>query len=238
MTADLIRRYSLLVEFLGRILGPDYEIVLHDLSRKQPSVIAIANGQISGRTIGAPLTNVAMQLIAERAYETQDWKLNYRGVSAKGRILRCSTLFIKDERGTLAGLLCINFDDSHYRELSERIFALCHPDDYAARNISINTLPIDTGFQDADESGGFSEQEIFYSSIASATEAALASVMNFSDLPADRLTKEERLKIIRLMDQKGIFTLKGAVPIVAQKLSCSQASIYRYLSKIHQSPEK
>ena len=60
MTADLIRRYSLLVEFLGRILGPDYEIVLHDLSRKQPSVIAIANGQISGRTIGAPLTNVAM----------------------------------------------------------------------------------------------------------------------------------------------------------------------------------
>lgn len=238
MTADLIRRYSLLVEFLGRILGPDYEIVLHDLSRKQPSVIAIANGQISGRTIGAPLTNVAMQLIAERAYETQDWKLNYRGVSAKGRILRCSTLFIKDERGTLTGLLCINFDDSHYRELSERIFALCHPDDYAARNISINTLPIDTGFQDADESGGFSEQEIFYSSIASATEAALASVMNFSDLPADRLTKEERLKIIRLMDQKGIFTLKGAVSIVAQKLSCSQASIYRYLSKIHQSPEK
>ena len=83
-----------------------------------------------------------MQIIAERAYETQDWKLNYRGVSAKGRILRCSTLFIKDERGALVGLLCINFDDSHFRELSERVFALCHPDDYAARNISISTMDV------------------------------------------------------------------------------------------------
>jgi len=240
MTADMIHRYSLLVEFLGRMLGPDYEIVLHDISRKQPSVIAIANGQISGRTIGAPLTNVAMQIIAERAYETQDWKLNYRGVSAKGRILRCSTLFIKDERGALVGLLCINFDDSHFRELSERVFALCHPDDYAARNISISTMPCCAGTKDPADSGDSSEQEIFYNSIASATEAALSSLMNSSELPADRLTKEERLKIIQLLDQKGTFTLKGAVPVVAQKLSCSQASIYRYLSKIHQeqNPDK
>ena len=44
MNAEMIQHYSLLVEFLGKILGPDYEIALHDISRKKCSVVAITNG--------------------------------------------------------------------------------------------------------------------------------------------------------------------------------------------------
>ena len=94
-------------------------------------------------------------------------------------------------------------------------------------DIAINAIPLSLS------SAEHSEQETFYDSIASATEAALLSVMNTVDLPADRLTQTEKLQIIQLLSQKGVFTLKGAVPIVAQNLSCSQASIYRYLSKIN-----
>lgn len=219
MTAELSRHYALMVEFLGHMLGPDYEIALHDLSCKQPAIVAIANGSISGRGVGAPLTNVAMQLIAEKAYLTQNWKLNYRGLSANGKVLRCSTLFIKDEHGALVGLLCINFDDSRYRELSEKVFSLCHPDDYAAKNIEIT----------ATES---MEHETFYNNIFSATEDAFQAVASNANIPTDRLTQEEKLKIIKLLEKKGIFMLKGAIPAVAKHLSCSQASIYRYLSKI------
>ena len=228
MTTDMIRHYSLLVEFLGKTMGPYYEIALHDLGHKQASIVAIANGHVSGRSVGAPLTNLSMQLLAEKSYETQDWKLNYRGISVNGKILRCSTLFIKDERGIPTGLLCINFDDSHYRELSEKVFFLCHPDDYATRNISISAIPL------SPDSVENNEQEVLYPSIFDATEAALLSVMNSAEIPADRLTQAERVKIIRLLDQKGIFMLKGAIPVVAKRLACSQASIYRYLSSIKQ----
>ena len=224
MTTEMLRSYTMLVEFLGRMLGPDYEIALHDLGRKKPSIAAIANGHISGRTVGAPLTNVAMQLIAGKAYENQDWKLNYRGVSASGRVLRCSTLFIKDAQGALTGLLCINFDDSRYQELSERVFALCHPDEYAAKNITISAAELAA---DAQENG---DPEHFYNSISAATEEALLSVLNTAEIPAERLTQEERLRIIRLLDRKGVFALKGAIHAVAKSLSCSQASVYRYLS--------
>lgn len=221
VTNELIRRYTLLIEFLGHMLGPDYEIALHDLTCKKPSIIAIANGHVSGRSIGAPLTNMAIQLIAEKAYLTQKWKLNYRGLSTNGKVLRCSTLFIKDEHNTLVGLLCINFDDSRYRDLSEKIFSLCHPDDYADTNISISITEN-------------VEQETFYNSISAATDAAIQTVTNNAKVPTDRLTQVERMEIIQLLDQKGIFLLKGAIPIVAKQLSCSQASIYRYLSKIKQ----
>lgn len=223
MTTEMIRQYSLLVEFLGKMLGPDYEVALHDLGKKNPALVAIANGQISGRAVGAPLTNVALQIISERAYETQNFRLNYRGSSASGKTLRCSTFFIKDEKGQLSGMLCINFDDSRYSELSQRIFTLCHPDDFVTRNISISSLP------PAEEN---SVQETFYSSIAAAIDDALHTVLQSAELPPERLTQEEKMKVVEVLEQKGIFMLKGAVVEVAEKLFCSQASIYRYLGKL------
>lgn len=223
MTAEMIRQYSLLVDFLGHTLGPDYEIALHDLGKKQ-SIVAIANGHISGRTIGAPLTNIAMQNIAERAYETQNYHLSHRGLSADGRLLRSSSFYIKDEHGKLVGLLCINFDDSRYQQLSELVFSLCHPDEYAEQNISIGASP---------SPNENTEDETFYSSIASAADAALLSVMNSSSVPTDRLTQDEKMEIVGLLNSKGIFMLKGAVTEVAERLSCSPASIYRYLGKLN-----
>ena len=52
---DLLYSYTTTVKFLGSVLGPDYEVVLQDLSNINHSVIAIENGHISGRTIGSPL---------------------------------------------------------------------------------------------------------------------------------------------------------------------------------------
>ena len=51
-------------------------------------------------------------------------------------------------------------------------------------------------------------------------------------MTAERLTSDERLKIIAALESNGIFLLKGAVKDVAAGLHCSQASVYRYLSQL------
>ena len=122
----LLQQYMKLTEFLGHALGPDYEVALHDLTNKDRSIIAIANNHISGREIGAPLTNVALSILRDRSYETSDYCLQYHGISANGKNLRSNTMFIKQD-GRLIGMLCINFDDSRYRDISDRILGLCHP---------------------------------------------------------------------------------------------------------------
>ena len=38
---SILQHYIKLTEFLGRTLGPDYEIVLHSLEDKEKSIIAI-----------------------------------------------------------------------------------------------------------------------------------------------------------------------------------------------------
>ena len=64
----LLQHYMKLTEFLGQAFGPDYEVALHDMTDKNRSIIAIANNHVSGREIGAPLTNVALSILRDKSY--------------------------------------------------------------------------------------------------------------------------------------------------------------------------
>ncbi|MEG1747831.1 MAG: PAS domain-containing protein, partial [Oscillospiraceae bacterium] len=61
MVNPIVQQYIQLVDFLGYALGPDYEIALHDLTNQNQSIVAIANNHISGRQVGAPMTNVGLK---------------------------------------------------------------------------------------------------------------------------------------------------------------------------------
>ena len=114
--------YRTLVSFLGEALGPDYEVVLHDLTSEEGTIAAIVNNNISGRTEGAPLSNMALRFIHGKVYEKQPYVAGYQGASqAKGR-LRSSTMFIKDG-SELIGMLCINFDAAKYSRMAQELLA-------------------------------------------------------------------------------------------------------------------
>ena len=112
MTEQMLRQYSQLVEFLGLALGPDYEIVLHEILPENSRVAAIANGSISGRSVGAPITNAALRMIMQKQYETSNYNINYTGRLASGKTIRSSTMFIKDG-GKLVGLIRCVGDGEH-----------------------------------------------------------------------------------------------------------------------------
>lgn len=221
-TNELWRNYELLVEFLGKALGPDYEVVLHDLTDKNRSIVAIANGHVSGRSVGAPVTNMALGILKDKSYEARDYMLHYAGVTINGKNLRSSTMYIK-ENGKLVGMLCINFDDSRYRDISRQILSLCHPDsiDRDAHPFGENEYGhVNTG------------PETFLNSTEAVAVDAINRELVKLGVPADRLTSDERLHIIANLEAGGIFLLKGSVKDVAVRLNCSQASVYRYLGQI------
>lgn len=225
MSPQLLQQFSKLTEFLGRALGPDYEVALHDLTDKDCSIVAIANNHISGREIGAPLTNVALKIIADRSYLTSDYRVHYRGVSADGKMLRSSTFFIKDETGALIGMLCINFDDSRYKALSDSILGLCHPDAFVETNFLFDEQRLATQLLPE-------EPESFQHTPRGVAGSEVASVLRDLNVATDRLTQDEKMEVVGVLESRGVFLLKGAVKDVAEALCCSPASVYRYLSKL------
>ena len=200
--------YRTLVSFLGEALGPDYEVVLHDLTSEEGTIAAIVNNNISGRTEGAPLSNMALRFIHGKVYEKQPYMAGYQGASqAKGR-LRSSTMFIKDG-SELIGMLCINFDAAKYSRMAQELSGPLRGPSEPGPSVGWKTL----------------------SSLPDAVQAAITDVTG-SALPPDRLTMDEKIRIVEDLQQAGIFYMKGAVSEVAAQLGSSEATIYRYLSKL------
>ena len=95
-------------EGLSLMLGSRYEVILHDLSHVESSIVAIY-GNVTNRNVGGPATNYLLQLLKTYGDEAPN-SLNYRNVMPDGRVLRSSTIFIRDEEGHIIGSLCINQD--------------------------------------------------------------------------------------------------------------------------------
>lgn len=222
MDKELKRQYTLVVDFLGHILGPDYEVALHELTSDSNQIVAIANGELTGRHLGSPLSNEMLAYVAAHLYETRDHVLGFETVTESGKKMRSNTMFIKGRGGELAGLLCVNFDASRYEELSRRVMDLCGgmlapAEDSGARLIA-GTPP---------------QTPVYPTSIAGATASIVSEVISACTVPVDRLTQEEKMKIMEELNRKGVFLLKGSVSYVAKALHSSEASIYRYLGKLN-----
>lgn len=214
MTQDWRTRYTALVEFLGKALGPDYEVVCHDLTGNTHRVLAIANQQVSGRSADAPLSSLALSFIREREYLDSDYRLSYKGISASGERLRCSTMFIKGDQGELLGMLCINFNSSKYEAFARAV----------------------SGFVEANygmelAAGEGDTVENFSVSIGQTYETVTFKIFGEGGVPS-RLSQRQKTEIVRRLDECGVFLIKGAVPEVAQLMGSSVASVYRYLSDV------
>lgn len=229
MKTEVLQQCINIVEFLGNALGQDYEVVLHDLDSDPPSIAAISNGHISGRTIGSPLTDAALQMLSARAYEANDFVCNYKGITIDGHILRSSTMFIKDTAGKPIGLLCINFDDSRFQELRGTLLSTIHPGDFLEPETERVSPPIP---KDASAAPNVTLAENFPVDISSLMQKIFDDATVSLPTSIDRLNQYERKDIIEKLNEQGLFQLKGAISFVAKKFSCSTATIYRYLSEI------
>lgn len=220
MAGGILDQFARLTGFLGLALGPDYEVALHDLTDKHCSIIAIANSHVSGRTVGAPLTNVALQILKDGSYRHSDYLVHYPGLSREGKPLRSSTFFLKEE-GELVGMLCINFDDSRYRAVSQAVLQLCQA----------------AGLEGPEEAPASQIPERFHNSIQGVAGEAVAQALAGLGREAGQLTPDQRQQLVSALEPQGIFLLKGAVKEVAQALGCSQATVYRYLSQARREEE-
>lgn len=214
---DLMEHYKKIVYFLGNVLSPNYEIALLDLRANKNCITAIANGHISGRTVGAPITNLALQIISTNSWKDTNSQCNYLGLTKDNNPLRSSSYFIKDNN-ELIGMLCINIDVSPYEQLSNSILQMSCANYCDSPLELMNTLSLPT--------------ENFTNTLSDTIETVFKENIDLSSIPVNRLTQDEKISIVAALHKNGVFHMKGAVAIIAERLHCSEATIYRYLNKI------
>ncbi|WP_240802830.1 helix-turn-helix transcriptional regulator [Yersinia pestis] len=209
MTQDeIIKSWIPMVEFIARTYGENCEVILHDLRDLDKSIVAIKNNHITGRQIGGTITDFALKLIHEKSWEERDFIINYKGrIPGKSENIRASTFFIKDEEGEIIAMLCMNVDLTS--------LSLAH-------KIIGNLMFIE-------EDNKNDEEVLRNTSITDMLHELITDVLKNYPRAPSLLIMDEKKEIVKKLNEKGVFYLKGAVAEVAMRLETSEQTIYRYL---------
>ncbi|MDO5033102.1 transcriptional regulator [Corynebacterium sp.] len=233
-----VRPYIPLVEFLGAAIGPNCELVLHDLDDPECSIVAIANGHISGRVVGGPVTNFALWFMRQAEKNHVPSLTGYKSVNSEGRACRSSSYFIRDEDGRLRGMLCINADvtelvnieDALRRFMGEDISSMPDKIDAFPPERADSVVESRPTFEDAPAEA--EAVEVLGGSLNELLDNMLTGVLSKTDVPVDRMKSKERIEVVSQLEQDGFFLLKGGIAAAAERLGVSEPTVYRYLAQV------
>ena len=93
-----LKPYLPFVSGLANILGGDCEVLLHDTSIPEGSVVACTNTHVTKRKISAPMTAFGRQLMQSEKFSDRDGIYNYHAMTEDGRRLKCSVIYVNQDR--------------------------------------------------------------------------------------------------------------------------------------------
>ena len=178
--------------------------MVHDFAFPERSIIAIANGSLTGRTIGGTLDALGFQLLKTRPASDL---INYRAKTKSGKELRSSSVFLRDEAGEITGSLCINVD----------ISALIAMKDWV---------------QNALGSANSTVEEHFERSVDEVLDSLIRNALLATEKATHELTREDKVAVVAYLESRGAFLIRYSVERVAEVLGLTKYTIYNYLDEI------
>ena len=202
------------LKMLSNAVGPHTEIVLHDLANPQRSILAIANGHITGRRVGGSVLGGPRQdsgfIAVRRAMQDHSSSdpimvENYSTLAPDGRPLRSSTVVYRDSSGQPFASLCINADLSGIA---------------AAHAVLAGILGLEGAPEPRVDEPRDMEQ-LMAEIIQGACPGGVAG-----------MKKPQKVEAVRQMQDRGIFIVKGGIEKAAAALGVTRYTIYNYLEQI------
>jgi predicted transcriptional regulator YheO len=197
---------SRLIKAVATQFGPNCETVLHDLTLPYDStIVAIENGNITGRKVGDSGTNAGLEIL--RGTVNGDDCYNYVNQTKDGKILKSSSVYLKDAEGKVIGSICINFDIT----------------DFLAANKAINYF--------ATLKTGSVIKEYLTGSIDEILDNMIQDALSGAGKPVEKMSREEKVLCVKALDDKGAFVVKKSADKIAKVLQISRFTLYNYLDE-------
>lgn len=210
----IFENYKTVADLIAATFGSRCEVVIHDFSKPQNSIVYILNSEVSGRKIGDSFTQAFIKSVLLSEGFQEDLSANYSFEVEGDKEIKASTALIRDEERKVIGALCVNVDTTKANSLIAEF---------------LNTVGIASDLQP--------ETQLIEET--SHIKEIVDNIINdtISDAPVKDLTREERVNIVSFMDSKGLFLIKGAADKVADELELSKVTIYSYLDEIRKDKE-
>lgn len=192
------------VEAAAKAFGTHCEVVLHSLEDTSHSIIKIENGHVSGRTVGSPLTDRVVEMLNKIDLAEQDILVYYTRLD-DGRPIKTVTAFVRNMRGNVIGILCINIDLSAPLLEFVREFV---PMPSESPDVVVEHFP----------------------STARDLVSRMLEMARSEANKQKQLSPSERNKMtIMELYKRGAFNIRGAVDLIAKETGVSRYTVYNYI---------
>ncbi len=207
---------KILPDFLERLahgiatqFGPNCEVVVHDLRdvSLESTIVTIENGDVTNRKVGDGPSRAVLEALRADPKNLKD-HLNYLTRTQDGRILKSSTIYIRDEQDTVAGIFAINYDITSMMMAQNAIENLLgnqrHNDDMAQIPTNISDL----------------------------LDELIEQSVNIVGKPVPMMTKDDKIKAIRFLNDSGAFLVTRSGDRVSNHFGISKYTLYSYIDAV------
>lgn len=188
--------------------GSNCEVVLHKVSEESTdhSIVAIENGHVTGRRVGDGPSHVVLEQLQQGSLG-QENHLCYLTKTKDGRILKSSTMYIRDSEGKVSAIMGINYDISAFAmaeaALKDLIASGCEDDQREPERIAINVNEL--------------------------LDDLIEQSVKMIGKPAVMMSKEEKIKAIQFLNQRGAMLITKSGDKLATYFGISKYTLYSYL---------
>jgi predicted transcriptional regulator YheO len=202
LTGELARVADGIVQTLGETLC---EVVLHDIHQPEHSIVWI-KGNVTNRAAGGTMSQIGLAMLSEG--EAMQDRVNYVTRTRDGKILKSTSLALRDGAGRVFGLFCINIDITNLTAMEQTLRTLLAGDE----------MKVLTNIH-------------FSNNLAEVAQVMLDEVIQQQGLTGPPNDIHRRLEFVRALEQRGFFGIRYSVPLLSDYLGVSRASIYNYLKE-------
>ena len=203
-----LERLKVIAHGLAIQFGPSCEVLIHDLQGDlDTSLVYIENGTITNRHVGDGPSHVVLDVL--NYDDGSEGRFGYLTKTKAGRILKSSTMYIRDDNGNIDYLLGINQDITE--------FVMMHR--------SLESL---IGIGQA-ENGTV---EKITTSVSELLDDLLLEAERLVGKPGPLMNKVERLKAISYLNEKGAFLISKSSEKIAEYFNISKFTLYSDLNTV------
>lgn len=229
----ILQPYCQIALLAARIGGAKTEAVLHDLSDPLHSVVYVVNGHVTDRQVGQSLRHLIVEMLVAEAAQTDllpDWWFRYRD-----KLIRCTTLLIRDEKKVLAGALCVNVDVTddakEFERIRERLPGLSGVEFRSVK-------PGEQLWASAQTEIAPSVSLSAGKGVGDAVCRMIEAIAKQQNLIGGTPSAEKRRAFVQLLNDREIFLVKGALEFTAKVLGVAKVTIYSDLNALRQEEKK
>lgn len=198
-----INQFMTLVE---KQFGSKCEVVLSDAGEENSGrIVDIRNGHVTGRAKGDG-GNMGLEVAAGSMMNGD--RFNYITMVRDGKILRSSTVWLRDETGKPLAGLSIHLD----------ITDTLHMEGFLRQYNQF-------------EQAAAEEDSVAFTDVNSLLERLIQKGQQKIGKPAEEMNKGEKVEFIRYLDEKGAFLITKSGEKICELLEISKFTFYSYLEK-------